>query len=123
MSLQQNQIQDLVSVSIGSSKTTFEQTTYTETANISNINAGDRVNIKATAGDVNLTGTKINAQDVTIEAVKNINLAGAQNKQQTDSKTSSSSWSVGGTIGTGFFGNASKGSGKENGNATTNVRK
>ncbi|XFO73563.1 hypothetical protein SPACI_036700 [Sporomusa acidovorans DSM 3132] len=28
---------------------------------------------------------------------------------------------MGGTIGTGFFGNAGKGSGKENGNATTNV--
>jgi filamentous hemagglutinin len=110
-----------VSVSIGSTKTTTEQTTHTETVNTSNINAGGNVNITATAGDVNLIGTNINATDVTLDAKNNINIESAENKMQTDSNTSSSSWSVGGTIGAGYFANASKGSSSENENAITNT--
>jgi filamentous hemagglutinin len=110
-----------VSVSIGSSQMTSEQTSHTETVNTSNINAGGNVNVKATDGDVNLKGANINATDITLDAAKNINIDGADNKQQTTSNSSSSSWSMGGTIGTGFFGNVSSGSGKENENATTNT--
>ncbi len=110
-----------VSVSIGSSQMTSEQTSHTETVNTSNINAGGNVNVKATDGDVNLKGTNINATDITLDAAKNINIEGADNKQQTTSNSSSSSWSVGGMIGTGYFGNVSSGNGKENENATTNT--
>ncbi len=110
-----------VSVSIGSTKTTSEQTSHTETVNTSNINAGGNVNVKATDGDVNLKGTNINATDITLDAAKNINIDGADNKQQTTSNSSSSSWSVGGSIGAGYFANASKGSSSENENATTNT--
>jgi filamentous hemagglutinin len=110
-----------VSVSIGSSQTTSEQTSHTETVNTSNINAGGNVNVTATEGDVNLQGTKINATDVNLDAAKNINIDGADNKQQTTNNTSSSSWSVGGTIGTGYFANTSKGSSNENENAITNT--
>jgi filamentous hemagglutinin len=110
-----------VSVSIGSSQTTSEQTSHTETVNASNINASGNVNVTATDGDVNLKGTNVNATNVTLDATKNINIDGADNKEQTTSNTSSSSWSVGGTIGTGFFGNVNSGSGKENENATTNT--
>jgi filamentous hemagglutinin len=110
-----------VSVSIGSTKTTTEQTAHTETVNTSNINAGGNVNITATAGDVNLIGTNINATDVTLDAKNNINIESAENKMQTDTNTSSSSWSIGGTIGTGYFANASKGSSSENENAITNT--
>ncbi|EIW21669.1 hemagglutinin repeat-containing protein, partial [Pelosinus fermentans] len=110
-----------VSVSIGSTKMTSEQTVHTETVNTSNMNAGGDVTIKATEGDVNLKGTNINAENVTVDAAKNINIGAAENKQQTTTNTSSSSWSVGGAIRSGFFGNVSKGSGKENENATTNT--
>lgn len=110
-----------VSVSIGSSQTTTEQISHTETVNTSNINAGGNVNIIAIEGDLNLQGTKINATDITLDSKKNITINGADNKQQITSNTSSSSWSVGGTIGTGFFGNSSSGSGKQNGYATTNI--
>lgn len=110
-----------VSVSIGSTQMTSEQTVHTETVNTSNINAGGNVNITATAGDVNLKGTKIDATDITLDAKNNVNIEGAENKQQTTSNISSSSWSVGGTIGTGFFANGSSGSGKENENSTTNI--
>lgn len=110
-----------VSVSLGSSQTTTEQTTHTETVNTSNIDAGGKVNITATAGDVNLIGTNINATDVTLDAKNNINIESAENKMQTDTNTSSSSWSVGGTIGSGYFANASKGSSSENENAISNT--
>ncbi|MCC5468234.1 hemagglutinin repeat-containing protein, partial [Pelosinus baikalensis] len=110
-----------VSISIGSTKMTSEQTVHTETVNTSNMNAGGDVTIKATEGDVNLKGTNINAENVTLDAAKNINIGAAENKQQTTTNTSSSSWAFGGTIGSGFFGNISKGSGKENENATTNT--
>ncbi len=110
-----------VSVSIGSTKTTSEQTVHTETVNTSNMNAGGDVTIKATEGDVNLKGTNINAENITLDAAENINIGAAENKQQTTTNTSSSSWSVGGSIGNGFFGNVSKGSGKENENTTTNT--
>ncbi|MBU2703795.1 hypothetical protein Ga0466249_004945 [Sporomusaceae bacterium BoRhaA] len=113
-------IKPSISVSLGSTKITSEQTNHTETVNLSNINAGGDVNIIATAGDVNLKGTKINAADVTLDAKNNLNIDAAQNKEQTTSTTSSSSSSVGGNIGTGYFVNSSKGSGHENGNAITN---
>ncbi|EIW16274.1 MULTISPECIES: hemagglutinin repeat-containing protein [Pelosinus] len=110
-----------VSVSIGSSKMTSEETVHTETVNTSNVNAGGDVTIKATEGDVNLKGTNINGENITLDAAENVNIGAAENKQQTTTNTSSSSWSVGGAIGSGFFGNVSKGSGKENENATTNT--
>ncbi|AJQ28773.1 hemagglutinin repeat-containing protein [Pelosinus fermentans] len=110
-----------VSISIGSTKMTSEQTVHTETVNTSNMNAGGDVTIKATEDDVNLKGTNINAKNITLDAAENINIGAAENKQQTTTNTSSSSWAFGGTIGSGFFGNVSKGSGKENENATTNT--
>ena len=116
-----------INVSIGSSKQTSEQTVHAETVNTSNINAGGRVNIIATAGDVTMTGVKLNAGDVAIQAAKDINLNAAQNKQQIDSKTTSSSWAIGGSIGiggsagTGYFANASSGSSKEHENTVANV--
>lgn len=75
---------------------------------------------------MNLKGTKINAEDVTIDAKKNINIVGADNKLQTDGKTSSSSWALGASIdlsskGVEFFGNYNSGKGNENGTLTTNV--
>jgi filamentous hemagglutinin len=109
-----------VSISIGSSQTTSEQNVHTETVNESNIKAGNAVNIVATGDDVNIAGTKITAPDINIEAVRDINLDAAQNKQQTDSKTSSSSWSVGVELNGGLFANANTGKGKENGTVVTN---
>ena len=110
-----------LSVSIGSTKITSEQTTHTETVNTSDMKVGGNVTIKGTEGDVNLKGTKINAKNIKLDAAKNLNIDAAENKQQSTTNTSSSSWSLGGTIGSGFFGNVSKGSGKENENATTNT--
>gem|GEM_PF-481006 len=111
-----------VNVSIGSSETTTEQTSHTETVNTSNINAGGNVNVTATAGDINLKGINMNAVDVNLDAAKNINIDGAQNKQQTTSNTSSFSVSIGEDIGgSGLSANVSEGSGSENEKTTTNT--
>lgn len=109
-----------VNVSIGSSKSTSEQNVHTELVNESNMEAGKTVNITATGDDVNLTGTQITAKDINIQAAQDINLNAAQNRQQTDSKSSSSSWAVGVELGGGLFANANAGSGREDGTITTN---
>lgn len=112
-----------VSVSIGSSKFTSEQTVHSETVNTSDITAGGTVTIKATEGDVNLSGVKLDAKDLTITAADDINIDAAQNKLQIDTNTSSSSWAVGASLGTNtsYFANASKGNGKENQDKVTQV--
>lgn len=103
-----------VNISIGSSKTTSEQNVHIETVNESNMIARNSVNITATGDDVNLTSTKINATDIDIQAKRDINLNAAQNKQQSDSKTDSSSWSLGAQINGGFVADASIATGREN---------
>ena len=112
-----------VSISIGSSKFTSEQTVHSETVNTSDITAGGTVTIKATEGDVNLSGVKLDAKDLTITAADDINIDAAQNKLQIDTNTSSSSWAVGASLGTNtsYFANVSKGSGKENQDTVTQV--
>ncbi len=115
-----------VSVSIGSTKISSEQTEHVETVNTSDISAGGNVKIKATDGDLNLKGTKIDAVDITLDAKKDLNIEAAENKQQTTSHTSSSSWSVGGSLGladkgVSYFGNFNSDKGNENGDITTNT--
>ncbi|BBB90455.1 hemagglutinin repeat-containing protein [Methylomusa anaerophila] len=115
-----------VGVSIGSSQMTAEQTTHAETVNPSNINAGGNVNITATDGDINLIATNIHAIDVLLDAKQNLNIDAAQNQQQIDGKTSSSSWSLGASFGldgnfTGLTGGFGSGHGTENGNTVTHT--
>ncbi|QDR79928.1 Hemagglutinin repeat protein [Sporomusa termitida] len=100
-----------VSVSIGSSKSSSEQTVH--------ISAGNTVTIMANAGNVNLTGTKIDAQDITIKAVGDINLKAAQNQQQVQSDSKSSAWGAGLELGTGIFGSYQQGRSNENASTTT----
>ncbi|BBB91913.1 hemagglutinin repeat-containing protein [Methylomusa anaerophila] len=105
---------------------TAEQTTHAETVNPSNINAGGNVNITATDGDINLIATNIHAIDVLLDAKQNLNLDAAQNQQQIDGKTSSSSWSLGASFGldgnfTGLTGGFGSGHGTENGNTVTHT--
>ncbi|SDF57565.1 hemagglutinin repeat-containing protein, partial [Sporomusa acidovorans] len=116
-----------LNVSLGSTKLTTEQNTHTETVNASNITAGGNVNITATEGNVNLKATNINAKDIIVDAKKDINIESAQNKMDSDTKTSSSSAAIGASFGlsTGSFGgltgSANSGKGKENQSATTNT--
>lgn len=107
-----------INIGIGSTKITSEQNTHVETVNMSNITAGGDVTIKATEGNVTLKATTVNATDITLDAAKEINIESAQNKEQSDSKTSSSSASIGASFGVtgsfgGFTGSASSSKGKE----------
>lgn len=110
-----------VNISIGSSKTTSEQTVHTETVNPSNITAGQNVTITATTADITLQGTKVEAKAVKLDAAGDINLTAAQNTEQTTSKSKSSSWSAGVTLHGGVFGNASKGNSNGNGTVATHT--
>ncbi|WP_371363487.1 tRNA nuclease CdiA-2 [Sporomusa rhizae] len=116
-----------INVSLGTAKTTMEQNTHVETVNASNVSAGGNVTIKSTAGDVNLKATNINATNITIGAVKDLNIESAQNVSKTDAKTNSSSASVGATIGlgsgsfTGFNAGVNSTKGKENQASVTNA--
>jgi len=116
-----------IGISIGTSKTTIEQNTHVETVNMSNISAGGDVNIKATAGDVDLKATNINANNVTLDAAKNLNIESAQNVSQSNTNTNSSSASLGVSIGLGsgsvlgVTGSASVAKGNENQSSSTNT--
>ncbi|WP_434133313.1 hemagglutinin repeat-containing protein [Sporomusa sphaeroides] len=115
-----------INVSIGTSKTKFEQSTHVETVNNSNITAGGDVTITSTAGDVNLKATNINAHDVTLDTAENLNIGSAQNVSLTDTKTSSSSASLGASFGlsgafNGITGSVGASKGKENQSTTTNT--
>nr|WP_092074114.1 hemagglutinin repeat-containing protein [Dendrosporobacter quercicolus]NSL47754.1 hemagglutinin repeat-containing protein [Dendrosporobacter quercicolus DSM 1736]SDM77938.1 adhesin HecA family 20-residue repeat-containing protein [Dendrosporobacter quercicolus] len=109
-----------VSVSVGSSKSSSEQTVHIETVNPSNVRAGQSVTITATAGDISLTGTQIEARDIALQASGDISLAAAQNQQQMTSDSHSSAWGAGLELGAGFFASYQQGKGKENSSETTN---
>ncbi|SCM78486.1 putative Filamentous hemagglutinin family outer membrane protein [uncultured Sporomusa sp.] len=108
-----------VSISIGSSKSSSEQTVHVETITPSHLSASDKITITATGNDVTLQGTVIDAKDITIQAVGDINLQAAQNRQQITSNSKSSGWGVGVELGTGPFASVQKGSQKENGATVT----
>lgn len=110
-----------INVSFGSTSTSIEQNTHIETVNTSNINVGGNVTITSTEKDIDIKGTQINATDITLDAKQDLNITAAQNKQETNTKTDSSSWSIGGTIGVGYSGNYSNSNGKENGNTIVNT--
>ncbi|SDF86786.1 hemagglutinin repeat-containing protein, partial [Sporomusa acidovorans] len=115
-----------INIGIGSTKITSEQNTHIETVNMSNVTAGGDVTIKATAGDVNLKATNINATNVTVGAQQNINIESAQNKQQTRTNTKSSSSSIGASFGLsgsfgGFTGGTGSNKGKENEDINTHT--
>lgn len=110
-----------VNISIGSSKTTLEEKAYVETVNPSDIRAGNNVNITATKGDIDLTATKITGKDIELNAKENIHIESAKNKQNSESKMESNSWSLGYDIGGGISGSYNKGSNKENEKNTAHV--
>ncbi len=120
-----------IAISLGSSKSSSKQTSQTDTARGSTVNAGGNVNISATGGDSesNLTvqGSDVKAGNVaTLQADNQVNLLAAANtNRQTNSQNSSSAsvgigFSLGGQS-NGFTINASasKAQGNGNGSETT----
>lgn len=111
-----------LNVSIGSSKSSTEQTVHMETVNSSDIKAGGNVSITAREGNADLTAVNIDANNISINAAQDINLGAAQNQYESNIDSKTSSWALGASFGTNtsYFGSISKGSGKENEKTTTN---
>lgn len=109
-----------LSVSIGSSRMLSDTTTHSERVNSGSVQAGGDVRITASR-DLTI-GTPITGTNVTLAAqTGNLNVEAGQEKGSVNSHNESSSWAVGGTINSGYFGSFSQGSGKENGTTVTNV--
>ncbi|MDT8903388.1 hemagglutinin repeat-containing protein [Anaeroselena agilis] len=124
-----------VSVSIGSTKYSTETVSSLSSAQGSQVSAGGNVNITATGsgatdaagkaadGSVNVVGSGVSGENVTLTAAKDVNLVAADNATTTTNTSSSSSAGVGVQIGPkgGVFVQGSKASGNENGAGTTHT--
>ena len=116
-----------VSLSIGSSKSSSTSTQTSNTAQSSQVTAGQNVNITATVAgeqsDITVIGSQIKAgNNASLKADDQINLLAAQNTDALNSKNKGSSASVGvsyGTDGLLFTAGASGSKGKANGTDTT----
>ncbi len=123
-----------VSVSLGSQRSQSQSQTSSSNASSSELNAGGNVHITATGdgskgadgvantGDLAMIGSSIKAQNVTLDAARDITLQSAQNRSDTTGSHSSSGGAVGVSVGVGsgkagisVFANANRASGKENG--------
>ncbi|WP_036307979.1 hemagglutinin repeat-containing protein [Methylophilus sp. 5] len=116
-----------VSLSIGSSKSSSTSTQTSNTAQSSQVTAGQNVNITATGAgeqsDITVIGSQIKAgNDASLKADDQVTLLAAQNTDTLNSKNKGSSASVGvsfGTDGLLFTAGASGSKGKANGTDTT----
>ncbi|NOU40466.1 MAG: filamentous hemagglutinin N-terminal domain-containing protein [Methylotenera sp.] len=115
-----------VSVSIGSSKASSTGSTNVTTSQEGLLKAGGDISIKATQESINVVGSEIKAaQNVTLDAAKDINLIASADTEANLSKNKSSSASIGVSFGvgknTGFSVDvaASRGKGNANSDSTT----
>lgn len=116
-----------ISLSIGSSKSSSTSTQTSNTAQSSQVTAGQNVNITAAGAgeqsDITVIGSQIKAgNDASLKADDQVNLLAAQNTDTLNSKNKGSSASVGvsfGTDGLLFTAGASGSKGKANGTDTT----
>ncbi|UDM18747.1 hemagglutinin repeat-containing protein [Vogesella sp. XCS3] len=123
-----------VSVSLGSQRSQSQSQTSSSNASSSELNAGRNVHIIATGdgskgadgvantGDLAVIGSSIKAQNVTLDAARDITLQSAHNRSDTTGSNSSSGAAIGVSVGVGsgkagisVFANANRASGKENG--------
>ncbi|MGX3022320.1 hemagglutinin repeat-containing protein, partial [Ursidibacter sp. B-7004-1] len=111
-----------VSVSVGASKSTHTSHTQ-QTTHQGSVLSADKLIIRATEGDNTIVGSKIDANETTLEG-NNVNLLATTDSQSNRSDNKSSSWSVGvfvgksgGSQGFGVEGAANIGKGHSNSDA------
>ncbi len=123
-----------VSVSLGSQRSQSQSQASSSNASSSELNAGRNVHIIATGdgskgadgiaqnGDLAVIGSSIKAQNVTLDAARDLTLQSAHNRSDTTGSNSSSGAAIGVSVGVGsgqagisVFANANRASGKENG--------
>ncbi|CUH94301.1 hypothetical protein P22_0367 [Propionispora sp. 2/2-37] len=125
-----------VSISLGTSKKRSETNAEAATATPSQVTAGGDVSITATGekdaagnhiggGDLNITGSAIDGQNIHLSAANDVNLTAAENTTSTKTTSSGKSAGIGVNVSAGqapgFFVEGSKSSGRENGNTATHT--
>jgi len=113
-----------IAASINSSHSESKSADSTSTQRGTNIQAGN-LNITARETDINAQGAKLQAENISLDAARNLNLQAASNSANTQSSNSNSSAGVGVTVGLGqqngisFQLGGSTGHGNANGSETT----
>uniref|UniRef100_UPI00387839D9 hemagglutinin repeat-containing protein n=1 Tax=Klebsiella michiganensis TaxID=1134687 RepID=UPI00387839D9 len=115
-----------VSASLGSQSSKSTSHSEQVTTSGSTLNAGNNLAVTATGGDITVMGSQLKAgKDVSLEALRDVNLIAAQDTQQTTGSNKSSGGSIGVGVGVGSGGagisisaNASSSRGHEKGNGT-----
>ncbi|CAN7585652.1 hemagglutinin repeat-containing protein [Polaromonas sp. LjRoot131] len=113
-----------VSVSLGTSSSSQDSRQSRTEQRGTNLQA-QNIDIKATESDINMVGAKLQAQNIALDAAKDVKLIAAQNTAEIQSKNNSSSAGIGVTFGFGeqsgisFQIGASNGKGRADGSETT----
>jgi filamentous hemagglutinin len=89
-----------VSVTLGTSSSSQDSRQSSTEQRGTNLQA-QNIDIKATESDINMVGAKLQAQNIALEAAKNVNLTAAQNTAEIQSRNNSSSAGIGVTFGFG----------------------
>ena len=87
-----------INVGIGSYKEAMNSDTTIKAAKESSIQAGGDVQIKATAQDINVVGSTVSGNNITLEAAENVNIQAAENSFTNTTDTSSTSVGAGITL-------------------------
>ncbi|MEQ7416490.1 hemagglutinin repeat-containing protein [Xanthomonas campestris pv. campestris] len=113
--------QDAVSlkIALGASSASSKTTTHDETTGGSRILSDGNVTIAATGGDLNVMGSEINGQNVTLAAANNLNLLSNKETNTSKSENKNGGGEIGVSVGTttGFYVSAYAGKGSAKGNS------
>lgn len=90
-----------VTISLGSSSSKSETNTQITSVQESSVNSNGDVKLKATDGNLTVTGSTINGSNIDLSATKDINLHSEANTNKTETTSSSSSSAIGVKIGLG----------------------
>ncbi len=109
-----------LNVSVGSSKSKSESSSTTVVANESNVKAKGDVNITSTEKDINIKGSSVSGDNVSLNAKENLNITASENTNVTKENSKSGSASVGVTIGAGGLQGINAGYSQSRGNIKEN---
>ncbi|SCM83023.1 Filamentous hemagglutinin family N-terminal domain protein [uncultured Sporomusa sp.] len=109
-----------VEVSLGSQKSESKAQSSTTLAQGSNVTAGGDVTIQATKDDLNIHGSNVSGENVTLKAQENINITASDNTNTTDQTSKSSSGSIGVSISAGGISGINAGYNKAKGEVKEN---
>ncbi|GFZ93225.1 hemagglutinin repeat-containing protein [Dyella caseinilytica] len=111
-------------IGLGGSSASSTTTTHDDTTYGSTIRSAGDVTIAATGGDLNLIGSQVAGQNVTLAAADNLSLLSQQENHTLQSSNKNASGGVGlqiGSDGVGFYAQASVGQGSAHGNGTSHA--